>query len=121
MPLEAHISTVNSRVLASQYVLEFKPRGTEFLDAETKRQKWPFKRDNARRDQKPGIEWPEIPAETPYLASYWKRTVCKDWMVEVIGLELETHHPVIEPVSARAGNGICDELLDRRAARNALT
>jgi hypothetical protein len=39
MPLEAHISTVNSRALASQFVLEFKPRGTEFLDAETGGQK----------------------------------------------------------------------------------
>jgi hypothetical protein len=30
---------------------------------------------------------------------YRKRTVCKDWMVEVIGLKLATHHPVTEPVS----------------------
>jgi hypothetical protein len=30
-------------------------------------------------------------------------------MVEVIGLELETHHPVIEPVSAaEPGTEICD-------------
>jgi hypothetical protein len=26
-------------------------------------------------------------------------------MVETVGLELMTHHPVIEPVSAHAGNG----------------
>jgi hypothetical protein len=45
-------------------------------------------------------------AETPYLASHRNRAVCEDWMVEVVGLELETHHPVIEPVSAKAGNGI---------------
>jgi hypothetical protein len=51
------------------------------------------------------MEWPEIRAETPYLASYRKRPVCGNWMVEEIGLELETHHPVIEPVSAIAGNG----------------
>jgi hypothetical protein len=44
-------------------------------------------------------EWPEIPAETPYSESYRKRAVCEDWMVEVIGLKLATHHPVIEPVS----------------------
>src|SRR5512132_3983032 len=31
----AHISTVNSRALANQFVLKFRPRGTEFLDAET--------------------------------------------------------------------------------------
>jgi hypothetical protein len=28
-----------------------------------------------------------------------KYTVREDWMVEIVGLELETHHPVIEPVS----------------------
>jgi hypothetical protein len=55
--------------------------GTEFLDAETKRQKSPLKCANAYRDQNPGSEWPEIPAETGYLASYRKRAVCKDWMV----------------------------------------
>jgi len=37
--------------------------GTEFLDAETKRQKPSFKRANARRDPNPGTEWPEIPTE----------------------------------------------------------
>jgi hypothetical protein len=55
--------------------------GTEFLDAETERQKSPLKCANAYRDQNPGIEWPEIPAETPYLASYRKCAVCGDWMV----------------------------------------
>jgi hypothetical protein len=55
--------------------------GTEFLDAETKRQKSPRKCANACRDQNPRREGPEIPAETPYLASYRKREVCKDWMV----------------------------------------
>jgi hypothetical protein len=45
---------------------------------------------NARRDQNPGIEWPKIPAETPYLAPTWKRAVCGDWMVGVIGIELVT-------------------------------
>jgi hypothetical protein len=74
--------------------------GTEFLDAETKRQKSPLKCANAYRDQNPGSEWPENPAETPYLVSYRKRAVCKDWMVEVVGLKLVAHHPVIEPVSA---------------------
>jgi hypothetical protein len=28
-----------------------------------------------------------------------------DWVVETVGLELRTHHPVIEPVSVSAGNG----------------
>src|SRR6266481_4251664 len=59
--------------------------------------------------QKSGNEWPEIPAETPYLASYRKRAVCEDWMVEVVGHKLVTHHPVIEPVSAaEPGTEICD-------------
>ena len=64
------------------------PPGTEFLDAETKRQKSSFKRANARRDENPRIEWPEISAKTPYFASYRKRAVCKDWVVvEVVSCE----------------------------------
>jgi hypothetical protein len=69
------------------------------LDAETKRQKSSFKSANARRDRNPGNEWPEIPAETLSSARYRKPAVCGDWVVEIVGLELETHHPVIEPVS----------------------
>ena len=57
--------------------------GTEFLDAETGRQKPQPKCANAPRDQNPGIDWPEMPAETPYLTSYRKRAVCGDWMVAV--------------------------------------
>ena len=34
------------------------------------------------------IEWPEIPPETPYLASCRNRAVCEDWMVAAPGLEL---------------------------------
>src|ERR1700687_1332631 len=70
--------------------------GTEFLDAETKRQKSPLKCASAYRDQNPGSEWPEIPAETPYLASYRKRAVCKDWMVGATGIE-----PVTPSMSTR--------------------
>jgi hypothetical protein len=45
----------------------------------------------------------------PYLASYRKRAVCGDWMVEALGHKLGTHHPVIEPVSAaEPGTEICD-------------
>ena len=58
-----------------------RPPGTEFLDAETKRQKSPLKCANVGRDQNPGIEWPKIPAETPYLASYRQRVVCNGWVV----------------------------------------
>src|SRR3981189_3833292 len=54
---------------------------------------------NARRAQSPESKWPEIPAKTPYLASYRKLAVCKDWMVGIVGHKLMTHHPVIEPVS----------------------
>ena len=42
---------------------------------------------NANRDQNPGTEWPEIPAETRYSASRRKRAVCGDWMVGALGLE----------------------------------
>jgi len=61
---------------------------------------------NAHRDQSPENRWPEIPAKTPYPASYGKPAVCEDWMVETVGLKLVTHHPVIEPLST--GNGISD-------------
>ena len=91
----------------SNFVLKARLPGTEFLDAETGRQKSPLKCANARRDQNPGSEWPEIPAETPYSESYRKRAVCEDWMVEAVGHKLATHHPVIEPVSEiRVRNGI---------------
>jgi hypothetical protein len=30
-----------------------------------------------------------------------KRTVCGDWVVETVELELVTHHPVTEPVSGQ--------------------
>ena len=36
---------------------------------------------NAHRDQSPENRWPEIPAKTPYPASYGKLAVCEDWMV----------------------------------------
>jgi hypothetical protein len=62
--------------------LKAQPPGTEFLDAETGRQKSPPNYANARRDPNPGNQWPKIPAETPYLAPHRKRVVCKDWMVE---------------------------------------
>jgi len=45
-----------------------RPPGTEFLDAETGRQKSPPKWVNAHRDKNPGNEWSEIPAETRYSA-----------------------------------------------------
>jgi hypothetical protein len=42
-----------------------RPPGTEFLDAETGRQKPPLKCDNAHRDENPGIEWPTTSAVRP--------------------------------------------------------
>src|ERR1700682_1575628 len=69
------------RVRAVHFALIARLPGTEFLDAETGRQRSSRKSVNACRDQSPGSEWPEIPAETPYSASYRKRTVCGDWMV----------------------------------------
>src|SRR6266852_3972222 len=55
--------------------------GTEFLDAETGRQKSSRKNVNACRDQSPGSKWLEIPAEAPNLASTRERVACGDWMV----------------------------------------
>jgi hypothetical protein len=52
--------------------------------------------------QKRPLPTGEIPAQTAYQASTWKSAVRKDWVVEVVGLELETHHPVFELVSVRA-------------------
>src|SRR5260221_13630543 len=76
-----------------------KPPGTEILDAETKRQKSSFKRANARRDQNPGTEWPEIPAETRYSASCRKRAVCGDWMVVcAVAYEPVSADPLFSPV-----------------------
>src|ERR1700737_3962790 len=49
----------------------------------------------------------KIPAETAHLQSTTVSAVREDWMVEVVGHKLKTHHPVIEPVSdIRVGNGI---------------
>jgi hypothetical protein len=62
-------------LVRSDFALKARPPGTEFLDAETGRQKSPLKCANARRDQNPGSELPEIPAETPNLASYQKCAV----------------------------------------------
>ena len=73
--------------MRSNFALKTRSPGTEFLDAETGRQKSPLKRANAHRDKNSGIEWPEIPAETPYLKSYRKRAVCGDWMVGATGIE----------------------------------
>src|ERR1700730_12563291 len=76
-----HRKTRNTASTAFGLRAQPRPRGTEFLDAETGRQKPPPKCANAHRDQNPGIESPEMPAETPYLTSCWKRAVCGDWMV----------------------------------------
>src|SRR6267142_3229663 len=65
----------------SNFALKARLPGTEFLDAETGRQKSSRKSVNACRDQSPGCKWPEIPAEAPYLASTRETVVCGDWMV----------------------------------------
>jgi hypothetical protein len=41
------------------------------------------------------------PQKTAYLATAEKPTVYGGWAVEILGLKLVTHHPVIEAVSAR--------------------
>jgi hypothetical protein len=71
--------------------------GTEIFDAETGVQNPQFRLletdTETRRDSK-----------SPVLAELARKKRTEfdpyDWVVEVIGLELETHHPVIEPVSA---------------------
>jgi hypothetical protein len=46
-------------------------------------------------------------AETACFGSTENRVVCGDWMAELVGLKLMTHHAVIETVSAiRVGNEI---------------
>ena len=65
----------------SNFALKARLSRTEFLDAETGRQKSSRKSVNACRDQSPRSKWPEIPAEAPYLASTRERVVCGDWMV----------------------------------------
>ena len=42
----------------------------------------------------------KIAIQTAYFGSTAKIPVCEGWVVETVGLELGTHHPVIEPVSA---------------------
>jgi hypothetical protein len=84
----------------SNFALKARLLGTEFLDAETGRQKSSRKRANACRDQSPGSKWPEIPAEAPYLASTGERVVCGDWMVaDAVGCEpvFASKIPVLRP------------------------
>jgi len=76
--------------------------GAGFLDAETGPAKSPPETTYARRDQKDPKLVAQIPAQAAYLNLTGNYPVRKDWMVEVIGLKLVTHHPVIEPVSAPA-------------------
>jgi hypothetical protein len=81
VPNYGSAKTRNTASIALGLRAQQRSPGTEFLEAETKRQKSSFNRANACRDQNPGNERPEIPAETPYLAPYRKPAVCGDWMV----------------------------------------
>jgi hypothetical protein len=84
-----------------------RPAGTKIFDAETKPRKLRSKTVSPCRDGDPPNVSPEIPAERRYLEATRNRMVCGDWVVELVGLKLMTHHPVIEPVSEiRVGNGI---------------
>jgi hypothetical protein len=56
-----------------------RPPGTEFLDAETRRQKSPPKWVSAHRDKNPGNEWPEIPAET---TARLRPSLTRCWIIE---------------------------------------
>jgi hypothetical protein len=77
-PVEAfrrHLSEVESYMVGSQTRIGVTPR--QWID---------------------GVDFRRF--ETPYLASCRKFGVCEGWVVELVGLKLGTHHPVIEPVSA---------------------
>src|SRR5260370_4472684 len=82
---QSQISVASKVVIVAAILVglrvQYRLPGTEFLGAETKRQKSPLKCANVRGDQNPGSGWPEIPAETPYSESTRKRAFCKDWMV----------------------------------------
>jgi hypothetical protein len=94
------------------------PPGTEFLDAETGRQKQSPKCANAHRDKDLRNEWPEIPAETPYLASYRKRAVCGDWMVVCAVICEPVSNAAFPANRAITGNfseiGLLEVLVERR-------
>jgi hypothetical protein len=98
------------------------PPGTEFSDAETGRQKSLLKRAAVRRDKSAGIEWPKVPAETPYLAPWRKHAVWKGWVVETPRLE-----PGTQPCSHRTslpstpGTGISQAETGARKGRSLLT
>ena len=81
------ITAAQRSELQSNFGLKARLLGTEFLDAETGRQKSSRKSPNACRDQSPGNKWPEIPAEAPYLASARERVARGDWVVGAPGLE----------------------------------
>jgi hypothetical protein len=59
--------------------------------------------EQRRFQRRAGSEKAPVPALE--LRDCLRRPKPRDWVVEVVGLELETHHAVIEPVSACAGNG----------------
>src|ERR1700738_1266181 len=60
-PANLRQRTHNTATTALGLRAQSRPPGTEFLDAETRRQKRSFKRAHARRDQKPRSEWPGNP------------------------------------------------------------
>src|SRR5258705_5816461 len=73
--------TRNTASTAVRLRAQPRPPGTEFLDAETGRQKSSLRLSNAHRDKNLRIERPEIPAETPCLASCRKPADYEDWGV----------------------------------------
>ena len=89
----------NCGAVRHNFALKARLPGTEFWDAETGRQKSSRKSVNPCRDQSPRSKRPEIPAETPYLASCRKRAVCGDWMVDcaVTREPVSASHPPVIP------------------------
>jgi hypothetical protein len=71
-----------------------RPRGTEFLDAETGGSNRPERPQRVTGDRKSGTTPAKIPTETACSGSAWKSEVWYDWMVEAIGIEPVTPEQV---------------------------
>jgi hypothetical protein len=78
----------------------------------------PRDREYPWRPTKAGVRTQKLPARAGYFYSKALCAAWEDWVVEIVGLELETHHPVIEPVSASPRERKFP--MQRQAAKHAL-
>jgi hypothetical protein len=84
------------------------PPGVEFLGAVTDVKKTTARRFETLRRPIPKWTAAKSSKKAPERGPCWKRAVCEDWVAETAGLELVTHHRVIEQSPVSAGNGISD-------------